>query len=63
MYACPQLSPDYLDSFYDDDFGNDPGSPIRPGEGIEDQDDIRKQDATAEWGLNIIKRFTGNKRP
>ncbi|MGV7227622.1 MAG: class I SAM-dependent methyltransferase [Nitrospirales bacterium] len=58
MYAWPQISPESLDNFYDDDFANDPGSPIRPGEGIEDQDDIRKQDATAEWGLNIIKRFT-----
>ena len=58
MYAWPQISPDCLDSFYDDDFANDPGSRIRPGEGIEDQDDIRKQDDTAEWGLNIIKRFT-----
>lgn len=58
MYAYPQLSPDSLDSFYDDDFANDPGSRIRPGEGLEDQDDIRKQDASAEWGLNIIKRFT-----
>ena len=58
MYAWPQLSPDSLDTFYDDDFANDPGSRIRPGEGLEDQDDIRKQDATAEWGLNIIKRFT-----
>ncbi|MCZ6801723.1 MAG: methyltransferase domain-containing protein [Nitrospirae bacterium] len=61
MYACPQLSPDTLDSFYDDDFRNDPGSRMRPGEGLEDQDDIRKQDATAEWGLDIIKRFTGIK--
>ena len=61
MYAYPQLSPDTLDSFYDDDFRNDPGSRMRPGEGLEDQDDIRKQDATAEWGLDIIKRFTGIK--
>ena len=61
MYAWPQISPDSLDSFYDDDFANDPGSRIRPGEGLEDQDDIRKQDASAEWGLNIIKRFTAVK--
>jgi len=28
-----------------------------PGEGIEDEDDIQKQDAFAEWGWNIINRF------
>ncbi|WP_443147883.1 hypothetical protein [Nitrospira sp.] len=27
------------------------------GGGIEDEDDLRKQDAFAEWGLNIINCF------
>ena len=39
-------------------FANDPGSRSRPGEGIEEMKyDIQKQDAVAEWGLNIINRF------
>ncbi|WNM58238.1 class I SAM-dependent methyltransferase [Candidatus Nitrospira allomarina] len=46
-----------MDRFYESSFANDPGSRSRPGEGIEDEDDIQKQDAVAEWGLNIINRF------
>ncbi len=57
MYAFPQIEQEALDRFYESSFANDPGSRSRPGEGIEDEDDIQKQDAFAEWGLNIINRF------
>lgn len=57
MYAFPQIEQEDLDRFYESSFANDPGSRSRPGEGIEDEDDIQKQDAFAEWGLNIINRF------
>ncbi|MDT3777904.1 class I SAM-dependent methyltransferase [Nitrospira sp. MA-1] len=57
MYAFPQIEQEDLDKFYESSFANDPGSRSRPGEGIEDEDDIQKQDAVAEWGLNIINRF------
>ncbi|WP_447964668.1 class I SAM-dependent methyltransferase [Nitrospira sp. Ecomares 2.1] len=57
MYAFPQIEQEDLDKFYESSFANDPGSRSRPGEGIEDEDDIQKQDAFAEWGLNIINRF------
>ncbi|MDH5576131.1 MAG: class I SAM-dependent methyltransferase [Nitrospirota bacterium] len=57
MYAFPQIEQEALDRFYESSFANDPGSRVRPGEGIEDEDDIQKQDAFAEWGLNIINRF------
>lgn len=57
MYAFPQIEQEDLDRFYESSFANDPGSRSRPGEGIEDEDDIQKQDAVAEWGLNIINRF------
>lgn len=57
MYAFPQIEQEDLDTFYESNFANDPGSRSRPGQGIEDEDDIQKQDAVAEWGLNIINRF------
>lgn len=57
MYACPQVDQDPLDAFYENSFANDPGSRTRPGEGIEDEDDIQKQDVLAEWGWDIINRF------
>ena len=57
MYAFPQIEQADLGRFYESSFANDPGSRSRPGEGIEDEDDIQKQDAFAEWGLNIIDRF------
>ena len=57
MYAYPQIEQETLDQFYENSFSNDPGSRARPGEGIEDEDDIQKQDALAEWGWEIINRF------
>lgn len=57
LYAFPQIEQEDLDRFYESSFANDPGSRSRPGEGIEDEDDIQKQDAFAEWGLNIINRY------
>lgn len=57
MYVFPQMEQEALDRFYESRFANDPGSRGRPEEGIEDEDDIQKQDAVAEWGLNIINRF------
>jgi SAM-dependent methyltransferase len=57
MYAFPPIEQEALDRFYESSFVNDPGSGSRLGEGIEDDDDIQKQEAFAEWGLNIINRF------
>ncbi len=58
MYAFPQLSPEELDSFYDDTFANDPGCQLRAGSDFPQDKDRTKEEVLAEnWGLPIITRF------
>jgi SAM-dependent methyltransferase len=58
MHASPPLSPESLDSFYDDTFANDPGCQVRAGSNFPSDKDRKKEELLAEtWGINIIKRF------
>ena len=56
--ASPPLSPEDLDSFYDDTFANDPGCQLRAGSNFPSDKDRKKEELLAEtWGIQIIKRF------
>ncbi len=58
MRASPPLSPEALDSFYDDTFVNDPGCQLRAGSNFPSDKDRKKEEILAEtWGIQIIKRF------
>ncbi len=58
MQASPPLSPESLDSFYDDTFANDPGCQLRAGSNFPSDKDRKKEEILAEtWGIKIIKRF------
>jgi len=58
MYRYPQLTPETLDSFYDDTFVNDPGCLKRAGADFPPDKDRKKEEILAEtWGIKIIKRF------
>ena len=58
MHASPPLSPEALDSFYDDTFANDPGCQLRAGSNFPPDKDRKKEEILAEtWGIKIIKRF------
>jgi len=58
MHASPPLSPEDLDSFYDDTFANDPGCQLRAGSNFPPDKDRKKEEFLAEtWGIKIIKRF------
>lgn len=58
MRASPPLSPEALDSFYDDTFANDPGCQLRAGSNFPPDKDRKKEEILAEtWGIQIIKRF------
>ncbi len=58
MQAYPALSPEALDSFYDDTFANDPGCQLRAGANFPPDKDRQKEELLAEtWGIHIIKRF------
>lgn len=58
MYRYPQLTPETLDSFYDDTFKNDPGCQLRAGSAFPPDKDRTKEEFHAEtWGIKIIKRF------
>jgi len=58
MHASPSLSPEALDSFYDDTFANDPGCQLRAGSNFPPDKDRKKEEILAEtWGIKIIKRY------
>ena len=58
MHASPPLSPEALDSFYDDTFANDPGCQLRAGSNYPPDKDRKKEEFLAEnWGIKIIKRY------
>ena len=58
MRRSPPLSPEELDSFYDDTFANDPGCQLRAGSNFPPDKDRKKEEILAEtWGIKIIKKF------
>ncbi len=58
MRVSPPLSPEALDSFYDDTFANDPGCQLRAGSNFPPDKDREKEEILAEtWGITIMKRF------
>jgi SAM-dependent methyltransferase len=63
--AHPILSPQALDSFYDDSFANDPGSHLRSGSGPPAKEHIKKEELKAsKWGVSLICQYvkpTGKK--
>ncbi len=58
IYASPLLSPEALDSFYDDVFNNDSGCQVRVGGNFPRDKDRKKEEVLAETsGIKTIKRF------
>jgi SAM-dependent methyltransferase len=56
--AHPLLSPQALDSFYDDSFANDPGSHLQSGAGPPDREHIKKEEVKAlKWGVSLICQY------
>ena len=63
--AHPLLSPQALDSFYDDSFANDPGSHLQSGAGPPAREHQKKEEVKAlKWGASLICQYvkpTGKK--
>ena len=56
--AHPLLSPQALDTFYDDSFANDPGSHLRSGSGPPAREHQKKEEVKAvKWGVSLICQY------
>ena len=56
--AHPLLSPQALDTFYDDSFANDPGSHLQSGTGPPTREHQKKEEVKAlKWGASLICQY------